>query len=152
VGKAVDQVRIGVELVDASNGTEEWTARYDWPLKDIFAVQDEIVGKVVTTLGLLLKVDENETPHPGSAQPTERLEAFDDLLHAAEYIFSATDNGKAQQWLEKAIDSGPEVCRGICVTGMAPYVRCVGPMESESARGPEGRFRIGAERVGVGSY
>jgi adenylate cyclase len=110
VGKAVDQVRIGVELVDASNGTEEWTARYDRPLKDIFAVQNEIVGKVVTTLGLLLKVDENETPHPRSVQPTERLEAFDDLLHAAEYIFRATDNGKAQQWLEKALDSGPEVC------------------------------------------
>ena len=51
VHKEADQVRIGVELVDASTGTEKWTARYDRPLKDIFAVQDEIVGKVVTTLG-----------------------------------------------------------------------------------------------------
>ncbi len=63
VHKAADQVRIGVELVDASTGTEEWTARYDRPLKDIFAVQDEIVGKVVTTLGLLFKLDEMKLPH-----------------------------------------------------------------------------------------
>jgi hypothetical protein len=83
------------------------------PLKDIFAVQDEIVGKVVTTLGLLLKVDEMKLPHPGCAQPTESLEAFDDLLRAAEYIFRATedDNGKAQQWLEKAIALDPK-CAG----------------------------------------
>src|SRR3984957_10632846 len=58
VHKEADQVRIGVELVDASSGTDEWTAHYNRPLKDIFAVQDEIVGKVVTTLGLILKVDE----------------------------------------------------------------------------------------------
>jgi hypothetical protein len=35
-----------------------WSERYDRPLKDIFAVQDEIVGKVVTTLSLLLKLKE----------------------------------------------------------------------------------------------
>ena len=58
VRKAAEQVRIGVELVDASSGTEMWTQRFDRPLKDIFAVQDEIVGKVVTTLGLIFKREE----------------------------------------------------------------------------------------------
>ena len=61
--KTADQVRIGVELVDASTGTEIWTQRYDRPLKDIFAMQDEIVGKVVTTLGLVLKLEEMNAPH-----------------------------------------------------------------------------------------
>lgn len=85
VHKETDQVRIGVELVDTSTGTEEWTARYDRPLKDIFAVQDEIVGKVVTTLGLLFKHDEMKLPHFGGARPTENLEAFDDMLRADPY-------------------------------------------------------------------
>src|ERR1700736_1408490 len=78
VPRAADQVRIGVELIDASTGTEKWTASYNQPLKDIFAVQDEIVGKVVTTLGLLLKGDEMKLPHglsPG--QPTDNPEAYD---------------------------------------------------------------------------
>ena len=70
VRKAADQVRIGVELVDASSGTEMWTERYDRPLKDIFAMQDEVVGKVVTTLGLLFKLDEMKLLHPGSFRPT----------------------------------------------------------------------------------
>jgi hypothetical protein len=34
-----------------------WTARYNRPIKDIFAVQDEIVRKVVTTLGLVLTIN-----------------------------------------------------------------------------------------------
>ncbi len=66
VQKAADRVRIGVELVDASSGAEEWTQRYDRPLNDIFAMQDEIVGKVVTTLGLIFKLDEMKTPHGAS--------------------------------------------------------------------------------------
>jgi adenylate cyclase len=110
VRKAADQVRIGVELVDASSGTEEWTARYDRPLKDIFAVQDEIVGKVVTTLGLILKLDEMKLPHGGGAPLTDNLVAYDDHLRGVEYFFRGTkeDNASARQWEEKAIELDPK--------------------------------------------
>ena len=119
VRKTADRVRIGVELVDASTGTEDWTARYDRPLKDIFAVQDEIVGKVVTTLGLLLKVGEMKLPHSGSSRPTENLEAFDDFLRATEYVFRATkdDSAKAREWLEKAIDLDPNYAQAYASLG-----------------------------------
>jgi TolB-like protein len=63
VHKEADKVRTGVELVDASTGTDKWTEQYNRPLKDILAVQDEIVDKVVTTLGLVLKLEEVEAPH-----------------------------------------------------------------------------------------
>ena len=53
-------------------GPKSGQQRYDRPLKDIFAVQDEIVGKVVTTLGLLLKLDEMKLPHSGNAQPNRK--------------------------------------------------------------------------------
>jgi adenylate cyclase len=106
VSKTADQLRIGVELVDAKLGTERWTERYDRPLKDIFAVQDEIVGKVVTTLGLLFKLDEMKIPtNGGSFRPTVSLEAYDDYLRGDEYQFRFTknDNLEAQQWYQKAI-------------------------------------------------
>jgi adenylate cyclase len=104
VHRQADQVRIGVELVDASAGSEKWTARYDRPLKDIFAVQDEIVGKVVTTLGLLLKLDQMKLPRGLSAgQPTDNIEAFDDSLRAFESFWRLTKDGnaKARQWAER---------------------------------------------------
>jgi adenylate cyclase len=64
VRKSADRIRVGVELVDASTGAEKWTSRYDRPTTDIFAMQDEIVDKVVTTLSLLFKLDEMKLPHP----------------------------------------------------------------------------------------
>src|SRR5262249_10302269 len=45
VSRATEQLRISTDLVDAPSATEVWTARYDRPLKDILAVQDEIVRK-----------------------------------------------------------------------------------------------------------
>jgi adenylate cyclase len=119
VRKAADRVRIGVELVDAGSGTEMWTARFDRPLRDIFAVQDEIVGKVVTTLGLLLKVDEMKLPHFGNAPPTENMEAFDDYLRAAEFSSLGTKNDfdKSRQWLEKAIDLDPNYAEAYAFLG-----------------------------------
>jgi adenylate cyclase len=123
VHKEADQVRIGVELVDASTGTEEWTAHYDRPLKDIFAVQDEIVGKVVTTLGLIFKLDEMVHVRPGSVQPTDNLEAFDDLLRAAEIwslgtkVHGREDAEKAGKWLEKAIALDPKYAEAYAFLG-----------------------------------
>jgi adenylate cyclase len=123
VHKEADQVRIGVELVDAGSGTEEWTAQFDRPLKDIFAVQDEIVGKVVTTLGLLIRLDEMKLPHWGNSRPTENLEAFDDFLRAADIWSFGTkehakgDGEKARQWLEKAIDLDPKYAEAYAALG-----------------------------------
>ena len=108
VQKSPDRVRIGVELVDASSGAEMWAQRFDRPLKDIFAVQDEIVGKVVTTLGLIFKREEVMVPWV-SVRPTDDLEAFDDLLRVGEYAarFTKEDNLAARHWAEKAIALDP---------------------------------------------
>ena len=57
-GKLDEQVRITAQLIDATTGGHIWTERYDRPLKDIFALQDEIVQKIVTTLKLQLTLQE----------------------------------------------------------------------------------------------
>lgn len=80
-------------------------------------MQDEIVGKVVTTLGLIFKL--NRLKNWAGAPSTGNLEAFDDSLRAAEYIatpsqrgtravWTKDDNTKARQWLEKAIALDPK--------------------------------------------
>jgi len=45
-------VRIVVQLIEATTGYHLWSSRYDRPLTDIFALQDEIAQKIVTTLKL----------------------------------------------------------------------------------------------------
>src|SRR5207253_6190727 len=43
VQKAGEQVRIVAQLIDTITGGHIWSERYDRPLKDIFALQDDIV-------------------------------------------------------------------------------------------------------------
>jgi TolB-like protein/Flp pilus assembly protein TadD len=48
--RAHDRVRINVQLIDAVNGGHLWAERFDRSLADVFAVQDEIVAKIVEAL------------------------------------------------------------------------------------------------------
>src|SRR6185503_13373652 len=50
VQRAGDQVRITVTLLSAADGAVRWTEKYDRPLTNVFAVQDEIARTVATTL------------------------------------------------------------------------------------------------------
>jgi len=52
VRKAGNTLRITVQLIDARTDTHLWSETYDRPLDDIFAIQDEIAGKVVAELRL----------------------------------------------------------------------------------------------------
>src|SRR5262249_14945036 len=49
VRKSDNQVRVTAQLIDATTGGHLWSERYDRPFKEIFALQDEIVQKIVTT-------------------------------------------------------------------------------------------------------
>jgi adenylate cyclase len=111
VFKAPTQVRITVQLADASTGANVWAARFDKPLKDVFTVQDEIVREIVTTLNLLSKAHELKLP-PGRMHPTNDLEAFDYLLRGIEEVNASgfTKDGylRSDEMLEKAIALDPK--------------------------------------------
>jgi adenylate cyclase len=146
--KGANQVRIGVELVDVSTGTEEWTAKYDRPLKDIFAVQDEIVGKVVTTLGLLLKLDAIKVPQRRNTAPTNNLEAFDHFLRASGDIwrFTKDDNARARGWLQKAIALDPNFSAAYSFMGLT-YCYDTFAQWSENPQADLGRASGGAQKA-----
>jgi adenylate cyclase len=50
VQKAVDKLRVTIQLVDALNGRQLWADRFDRQAKNIFALQDEIVKEVIVEL------------------------------------------------------------------------------------------------------
>jgi serine/threonine-protein kinase len=50
VQRADGQIRINMTLVSASDGAVRWTEKYDRPIENVFAVQDEIARTVATTL------------------------------------------------------------------------------------------------------
>jgi TolB-like protein len=54
VRKSGDKLRITAQLVRASDSSHLWSQTYDRPLTDVFAVQDEIAGSVVSELKVKL--------------------------------------------------------------------------------------------------
>jgi len=69
-----NQLRINMTLVSASDGAVRWTEKYDRPITNVFAVQDEIARTVAGTLLGSLRGSSN-TPGP-------RAETSDPEAHA----------------------------------------------------------------------
>jgi TolB-like protein len=85
VRKAHNQVRITAQLVDATTGDHIWAEHYDRALRDIFALQDEIVRRIVTTLSLQIALSGHGIL---VTKRTDNLEAYDYFLRGVEFFSS----------------------------------------------------------------
>jgi adenylate cyclase len=117
VRKAAERMRVNVQLADASTGAELWAERYDRPLRDVFALQDEIVHRIVTTMNLQIALAQQGVV---ITRTTENLEAYDDLLRGFAYLRSLTRDGnaKARQALENAIELDPAYSLAYALLGL----------------------------------
>jgi TolB-like protein/class 3 adenylate cyclase len=106
VRKAADRVRITAQLVDATTGGHLWSERYDRDLKDIFALQDEITMKIMTSLQV--KLTEGQTARL-TARGTKNLEAYLKCLEGREHLvrINKESNALARQKLKEAIALDP---------------------------------------------
>jgi len=68
-----NQLRITAQLIDATTGSHLWAERYDRELKDIFALQDEITMKILTSLQVSLADGEMGRTQ---AKGTNNLDAY----------------------------------------------------------------------------
>jgi len=71
VRKAGNRIRITAQLVNAADGFQLWSERYDRELEDIFAVQDEIAHSIADRLKFTLE-DDQQLVKAG----TDNLEAY----------------------------------------------------------------------------
>ena len=102
VRKVGRQVRITGQLVEAQTGVHVWAERYDRPLDDIFAVQDEITLNVVGAIIPTLR--EAEIERVKRKRP-ESLDAYDLGLQALPHVSLAmpAEAAKAMPLLERAL-------------------------------------------------
>lgn len=106
VRRSGDHIRVASQLVDADTGNQRWADRYDRELKDVFAVQDEITGKIVARL----------EPEIGAAERRRVVRATRRDLHAWDcyhlgifhfFKFTAEDNLEAQKLLQQSRELDP---------------------------------------------
>jgi adenylate cyclase len=114
-------VRITTQLIDVTTDHHLWSERYDRSLKDIFAVQDEVVQKVVMTLKLQITLREQGTlVH----KTTDNLEAYDYYLRGVEAVnrYTKEANAQARQLFEKALELDPQYAQAYASLGFTYFV------------------------------
>ena len=93
VRKASGKVRITGQLIDAVTGAHIWADRFERDLTDVFALQDEITGAVVSAIWP--KLLQAEIGMATRRRP-ENLTAYDFYLRARQQSYSTTREGLAE--------------------------------------------------------
>jgi adenylate cyclase len=107
IRKAGKRVRISVQLIDAGNGYQLWSERFDREIEDIFEIQDEIARSVLESLGLAL----SEREECRFLKPsTTNIEAYELYLRGRKHFHKWTRQNVefARQMFERAVKIDPE--------------------------------------------
>jgi serine/threonine-protein kinase len=136
VRRSGDRVRVTAQLIAAADGSHVWSERYDRPMTDVFAMQDDIAYAITDALkgklGGALASPRHYTP---------RLPAYESFLRGRAHLtqFTADAWNRAKGQFEQAIaldakyaDPHAELALGYFICGMhgirpmrevAPFVR-----------------------------
>ena len=119
VRKAANTIRVTAELVRADNGYHLWSETYDRDLKDVFKVQDEIAGAVVSALKV--KID------PGrealNSHRTSNAEAHNYYLLGRQFLNRLNLDGgrRAVEAFSKAIALDPNYAAAYAGLAMSEF-------------------------------
>ena len=101
-------LRINARLTDIPSGRHVWAEHFDGQPTNLFALQDEIVGKIVNSLTNRI------APSPGQKElvaRTKSLEAYDAFLAGRQHFYlylNKRENEKARALFQQALEYDPD--------------------------------------------
>lgn len=106
VRRSGEQLRVNVQLTDATTGTHLWANRFERHPDEVLSVQDEVIRHVVAVLAVDLTPEEQARL---ARPPTQNLEAYDYYLRAERAARSSfrPDLGEALALYEQATKLDP---------------------------------------------
>ena len=106
VRKAGDRLRITAQLINAADGFELWSDRFDSEMKDVFDVQDEICRAMVGALEAELLDDPSQRI---VSRSTENPKAYELYLRGWRHLhkLTAAEIGKSRPYFEEALRLDP---------------------------------------------
>jgi len=132
VRKVGERVRITAQLIDSKTEGHIWAERYDRDLKDIFSLQDEVRGKIVTALAVQMTTSDKKRI---MTKKTDNLEAYDYYLKAND-LCELTDLKTLEEGrnlLQKAIRLDPNFSKAYAAMGKTFFTQWIlGPDKDQA--------------------
>jgi TolB-like protein/class 3 adenylate cyclase len=108
-----ERIRVTAQLIEAASGSHIWSERYDRPLDDLFAVQNDVTQRIAATLtGYEGAVAEAERSLVRRKPPSD-LTAYEYYLLGMEAKHKVTKEGlnEAEGLFRKALEIDPQLAR-----------------------------------------
>ena len=109
-----DHIRVNAQLIEAASGSQVWSERYDRPVDDLFAVQNDVTQRIAATLtgytgGVVAQAERRLLKR----KPPASLSAFDTYLLGIEAVNKVTKESliEAEGLLRKALQLDPQLAR-----------------------------------------
>jgi len=136
VRKAGQQIRITAKLIDSNTEQAIWAERFDRPARDIFAIQDTVIEKIVSALAIELSIAEKNRLKQSD---TNNIAAYEMFLRGQQLYRLRTKTGHEQavDAYKKAIQLDPMYARaygGWAVVLTHQYRRGWSVLSDEEAR------------------
>ena len=100
VQRAGGRVRVNAQLIDARTDSQVWAERYDRDIADVFAIESEVAGKIVTQLQA--EISPSEKAAIGE-KPTTDLAAYELYIHAKTLIVTSGFSTPQLESLSEAV-------------------------------------------------
>jgi TolB-like protein/tetratricopeptide (TPR) repeat protein/DNA-binding XRE family transcriptional regulator len=126
IQKMGDHLRVTTQLVDASNGFQSWSQRFDRKITDVFDIQDVVTLAIVKELKVELLAKERAGVAP---KKPENMESYN-LYLRGRFFWAQRPQGiaKAIEYFERAIESDPSSARAHA--GLADCYATLGSWEN----------------------
>src|SRR3984885_10116447 len=148
VRRSGEMVRVSAELIDTSDGSAQWSERYDRPYKDLFALQDEITRAVAGALKTKLLLREHAAAQ-SEQPPSGNLEAYNALLQGRFYYPRGTeaDFRRAIEFFAQATQLDPRYALAWSELSHAWIVLSGDFLEGAAAQEANAKAREAADRA-----
>jgi tetratricopeptide (TPR) repeat protein len=100
VRRAGQRIRVTAALINADDGYQMWSERYDRVVEDVYAIQDEISRGIANTLEVKLNAGQRVV-----ANRTQNIEAYNLYLRGRQQWFRRTPTGyrQAEEFYRRAV-------------------------------------------------
>ncbi len=142
VRRAGGRIRVAVHLIEASDGVQIWTERFDDTVEDIFALQDRVAMRVA---GVVDTTIEDLSIERAAARMTDNPNSYDFYLRSLPHFWTFQKEGVEQaiELIDRALaldaDFGMALAHGsVCLRLM---------IDNGWAKDPDAYRKLGLERV-----